>query len=183
MPCRLGHAVLAAFLAAGVAACGGTKKVEAPPSAPQRIRLTSPAFRDGGRLPRKFTCDGSRLSPPLAWSGVPTGSAELVLLVEDLDAPGGAFVHWTVFRIDPGTSHLAAGESPFGASGGKNSFGGEAYGAPCPPKGDKPHRYVFTLYALRARTGLRPGASPGDVRAAVAQGAVGQGRLTAIYAR
>ena len=175
--------MLIALLAAGLSACGGTKKTEAPPPAAQKIRLTSPAFREGARLPRKFTCDGARTSPPLAWSGVPNGAAELALLVEDQDAPGGIFVHWTLFRIDPATSHVAAGESPFGASEGKNSFGKEGYGPPCPPKGDKPHHYVFTLYALRARVGLGPGASPGDVRDSIAKAAIAQGRLIATYVR
>jgi Raf kinase inhibitor-like YbhB/YbcL family protein len=133
-------------------------------------------------LPKQITCDGAGTAPPLSWSHVPKGVAELALLVEDPDAPGGTFVHWTVYGVKPGTTRIEAGSAPPGAEG-KNSFGDTGYGPPCPPPGDSPHRYVFTLYALSQKSGLEPGASPKEVRAAVAKSALARGSLTGRYAR
>jgi Raf kinase inhibitor-like YbhB/YbcL family protein len=167
------------LLALAAAACGGGDKVEGPPpEAPDEIRLTSTAFDDGATIPERFTCDGDEVSPPLAWSGVPAEARSLALLVEDPDAPGGTFVHWTVFAIPPDTTGMEAGRVPAGAREGENSFGDSAYGGPCPPEGDEPHRYVFTLYALRSEPDLDAGASPEAVRDAVADAALARGQLT-----
>ena len=81
------------------------------------------------------------------------------------------------------TDHLAAGHVPAGAVQGRNSFGKTGYGPPCPPKGDRPHRYVFTLYALRAAPKLPPGAAPDEVRAPLVAEAAAKGVLTARYGR
>ena len=110
-------------------------------------------------------------SPALAWRGVPAGARELVLAVEDPDAPGGTFVHWTVFGIPPSARGLPAA----GVRQGENSGGGRGWTPPCPPRGDRPHRYVFGLYALRRPSGLRAGARPEAVRAALASGALARG--------
>jgi Raf kinase inhibitor-like YbhB/YbcL family protein len=178
------RAAVAVLLAGGLAACGGGAKVQhRSPPALHAIPVGSSAFRDGGTLPRRFTCDGSRTAPPLEWSGLPVGTAELALVVDDPDAPGGTFVHWTLFGIDSRANHLVSGKLPPGARQGTNGFGGQGYGAPCPPRGDRPHRYVFTLYALSRRAGLREGASTGEVRGAIAKAVIGQGRLTATYVR
>jgi Raf kinase inhibitor-like YbhB/YbcL family protein len=176
--------VLAPVLAVVMAACGGGETVEGPaPAAPDRIRLTSPAFEAEAVIPREFTCDGDEVSPPLAWTGVPTGARSLALLVEDPDAPGGTFVHWTVFAIAPETTGIQAGRVPRGAREGENSFGDSGYGGPCPPEGDEPHRYVFALYALRSDPGLDAGAAPEAVREAVAGAAIARGQLTGRYGR
>ena len=177
-------AASATLLLTALGGCGGGKKAEVrAPSAPPTIRLSSPAFRDGAALPREFTCGGARRSPPLEWSGVPRRAAELALVLEDPDAAGGNFTHWTVFGIAPSTSHIGAGALPPGARAGRNSFGTTGYGPPCPPRGDRPHRYVFTLYALSRPSGLTAGASPSEVTGAVGSAAIGQGRLTATYRR
>jgi Raf kinase inhibitor-like YbhB/YbcL family protein len=154
----------------------------AAPAQTASIRLQSPAFADRVWLPRRFTCDGTGTSPPLSWSSVPGGTRSLVLLLEDPDAPGGTFVHWAVYGIPGRTDRLAAGRVPSGAAEGRNSFGKTRYGPPCPPKGDRPHRYVFTLYALRAAPKLAPGAAVDEVRASVAVAAA-KGVLTARYGR
>jgi Raf kinase inhibitor-like YbhB/YbcL family protein len=174
-------AVVAAALAG---ACGGGDKVEGPPPpAPERIGLTSPAFGPGEAIPERFTCDGDELSPPLEWSGVPADARSLALLMEDPDAPGGTFVHWTLFAIAPDTAGVREGEPPAGAREGENSFGDRGYGGPCPPEGDEPHRYVFVLYALRTAPELDAGASPEDVRDAVAGAAIARGRLVGRFER
>jgi Raf kinase inhibitor-like YbhB/YbcL family protein len=180
---RLSAAVIAAATVA-LSACGGGDTVEGPPpAAPDRIRLTSPAFAENAPFPPRFTCDGDEVSPPLEWTGVPKQTRSLALLMEDPDAPDGTFVHWTVYGIAPSTAGLRQNEVPADAREGENSFGDEGYGGPCPPEGDEPHRYVFTIYALRSPPDLDAGASPAQVRAAVADKAIARGRLTARFGR
>jgi Raf kinase inhibitor-like YbhB/YbcL family protein len=111
--------------------------------------LTSDAFREGEWIPRRFTCDGEDLSPPLAWSGAPDGTESFALIVDDPDAPRGTFTHWLLFDIPMDTTHFAEGMQP--GDGGRtlpNDFGHVRYGGPCPPKGHGPHRYRFTMYAV-----------------------------------
>jgi Raf kinase inhibitor-like YbhB/YbcL family protein len=165
-----------------LSACGGGDKPAEPlPAAPATLKLSSPAFRDGGTIPDRFTCSGDGGSPPLAWSGVPDAAKELALLVEDPDAD--RFPHWTVLAIRPTADGVAAGRPPRGAVETENGFGDSGWGGPCPPKGDPPHRYVFTLYAVSAPLGLDAGASPDDVRRAVADHALARGVLTGRFGR
>jgi Raf kinase inhibitor-like YbhB/YbcL family protein len=129
------------------------------------FHLTSPAFHAGGPIPRAYTCDGGGTSLPLRWTGVPKAAKELVLVMRDPDAPGGPFTHWAVAGIAPSSTGFPAG----GVSGhvvlGRNSFGANAYGGPCPPKGSPAHHYVLTLSALASPSGLHPGFSPDQLRA------------------
>jgi len=113
--------------------------------------LTSSAFTNGGRIPRKYTCEGDDTSPPLSWSEVPSGARSLALIVDDPDAPDPAkpqrvYVHWVVYNIPSGATQTGEGASPSGAATGTNDFGKQAWGGPCPPIGR--HRYFFKLYAL-----------------------------------
>lgn len=147
------------------------------------IQLTSPAFAEGQTIPRPHTCDGEDRSPPLAWSGLPAGTEELALLVDDPDAPRGTFVHWVLWGLDPAASGLAEGEVPDGARRGRNGFGKQGYGGPCPPKGDEPHRYVFTLFAVSEPLTLEAGASAADLKRAVGDKLLAQGRLVGRYGR
>jgi Raf kinase inhibitor-like YbhB/YbcL family protein len=177
--------LLVALLAAG---CGGGHRQAAAPPAPRgaaTIALRSPAFADGARLPRAVSCQGAGRPPALRWRGVPAAARELALTVEDQDAPGGTFVHWTVFGLPPRVSGLpAGGRLPPGAGSGANGAGASGWTPPCPPPGDKPHRYVFTLYALRRASGLHAGASSGAVRTALAAaGVLARGRLVGTYSR
>jgi Raf kinase inhibitor-like YbhB/YbcL family protein len=103
--------------------------------------------------------------------------------VEDPDAPGGTYTHWTVFGIAPTVRRFDAGKPPPDSTQGENSFGDDRYGGPCPPKGDQAHHYVFSLYALRADLGLDAGAKPDDVRAAIKKQAVARGRLIGTFKR
>lgn len=114
--------------------------------------LTSEAFRDGDPIPRRYTCDGEDLSPPLAWSGAPDETGSYVLIMDDPDAPRGTFVHWMLYDIPFTKTGFEEGLPP--GQGGRvlvNDFGKAAYGGPCPPKGHGPHRYRFTLYALNTQ--------------------------------
>ena len=168
---------------AGLAGCGGKKAGEPAPHAPPGIELTSSAFQAGEPIPRTYTCSGDGTSPPLAWADVPDGTKSLALLVDDPDAPGGTFTHWAVYGIPPATRRFAPGKPPPGAQQGENSFGDARYGGPCPPKGDQAHRYVFTLYALRAPLNLEAGAKPDDVRAAITKQAIARGELIGTFKR
>lgn len=114
------------------------------------FQIESSALSEGDAVPIQFTCDGDNISPPLSWSGVPEGAMELRLSVTDPDAPRGTFTHWLVTGIDPSSSDVGQGMVPAGGTEERNSFGEAAYGGPCPPPGDDPHRYVFIIEALDA---------------------------------
>jgi Raf kinase inhibitor-like YbhB/YbcL family protein len=117
------------------------------------VELTSPAFADGDLIPAEYTCDGDDVSPPLEWTAPPARTIALALCVDDPDAGRYPFTHWLAWALPPSAGALAEGEA--GPSEGRNDFGAPGYRGPCPPPG-KPHRYVFTLYALDAEPGLGP---------------------------
>lgn len=126
------------------------------------MRLISSSFSDGGFIPKKYTCDGEDVSPPLSWDGVPVGAASLALICDDPDAPAGTWVHWVLFNMPPGTTSLPEAfpldrELPDGARQGMTDFKRVGYGGPCPPGGT--HRYYFKLYALDAMMALEAGAT------------------------
>jgi Raf kinase inhibitor-like YbhB/YbcL family protein len=122
------------------------------PSAPPKLGLTSSAFEEGQPIPRKFSCHGADVSPALAWQGVPSNAAALVLFVDDPD--GRDWVHWIVLDLPAKDGALAEGVDPRAdrPQQGKNDFGKVGYGGPCPPSGT--HHYRFTLYALAAPLGM-----------------------------
>jgi len=131
------------------------------------FELTTTAFKPGGEIPSRFTCAGADTSPDLSWSGAPSGTAALVLLVDDPDASN--FVHWVVYDMggsDSGALPLGVSASPDAPPQGRNDFGSVGWRGPCPPSGD--HHYRFRLFALGAPLGLT-GAPKGDqVRHALA---------------
>jgi hypothetical protein len=132
----LTRAALVVLLLIAVGACSSDKPTLTAPaqSVLELIHLTSTAFEEGGTIPAKYTCDGDDVSPPLQWTGVPSGTTELRIEVIDPDARG--FVHWRRAGISGSATSL-----PEGSAGWKG---------PCPPKGDHPHHYVFTLEARGA---------------------------------
>lgn len=141
-----------------------------PSAQPSGLDLTSPAFADGDPIPREHSCRGEDVSPPLAWTGVPAGTAALVLLVDDPD--GRDWVHWSVLDLPGADGELPRGVPPAAdpPQQGRNDFGRVGYGGPCPPSGT--HHYRFTLYALAAPLGL-PGHPDGaTVRAALRKATV-----------
>ena len=132
-----------------------------------KMKITSSAFQEGGNIPSKFSCDGADTSPPLQIADVPPEAKNLVLIVDDPDAPSGLFTHWVVWNISPHTDNIGEGSAPKGVQG-TSDFGKSGYGGPCPPSGT--HRYVFVVYALarplRLATGARAQAFAASVRAA-----------------
>jgi Raf kinase inhibitor-like YbhB/YbcL family protein len=126
------------------------------------LRLTSHAFQDGGEIPDKCSKRGGNISPALGWTGAPSRTRSLALIVDDPDAPSGSFVHWVVYGIRPKTAalHEDLTSAPAFANGtcqGRNGFGEIGYGGPQPPSGT--HRYFFHLYALDVPIDLPPGVS------------------------
>lgn len=171
-------------LTTGTLSCAGGQPVtreETAVDAPDVITVTSPAFREGGPIPPRFTCDGDGVSPPLAWHGVPADAEAVALVVDDPDAPRGTFVHWVVLDLPAGTKEVGADAVPSGAIQARNSAGRASYFGPCPPSGT--HHYRFTVYALSRPTGLRDGAELRKALRAVQAAATAQGRLVGTYAR
>jgi len=120
--------------------------------------LTSSSFENGAEVPRRHTCEGEDLSPPLTWSGTPEGTVGLALIVDDPDAPDPAapkmiWVHWVVYNLPAAAGSLSEGiafeDLPTGTGVGLNDWQRPEYGGPCPPIGR--HRYFFKLYALDTR--------------------------------
>lgn len=125
--------------------------------------LKSSAFQKGADIPRKYTCDGTDLSPPLTWESPPSGSKSFALIVDDPDAPVGTWVHWVLYDLPQETKELSEGVPasdtlPNGAKQGVNDFRKIGYGGPCPPPGPA-HRYFFKLYALDTQMNLKPRAT------------------------
>lgn len=149
----------------------------------ENIELRTPAFTDHAPIPARCSLDGHNLSPALEWRGVPDGAAELALICEDPDAPGGTFVHWVISGLDPSCASLAEGEVPAGAVEGVNDYGGTGYGGPQPPKGHGPHRYFFRLYAVREPLGMSPGATADDLRRAMEGKVLAEGAVVGTFER
>ena len=126
------------------------------------FRLESPDFADGATLPKAHVhsamgAGGDNVSPALRWSGAPAGTRSFALMVHDPDAPtGSGWWHWVVYNIPASATELPEGAGgpdgkglPAGAAQGRTDFGSAGFGGACPPKGDKPHRYIFTVHALK----------------------------------
>ena len=143
------------------------------------LALTSPAFHSGGAIPKRFTCDGAGVSPPLRWTAPRRQARSLALLVEDVSTPQ-VFKHWLAWGISARSRGLAAGARP--PRQGRNEFGRVGYGGPCPPSGEN-HRYVFRLYALRKPLRLRGGASPQQFRRALRGDVLRVAQLAGTYRR
>ena len=141
--------------------------------------LTSPAFANGHLVPTQFTCDGSDAPPPLTVSDVPDGARSFALIMDDPDAPRGAFTHWLVYDIPVGGHqlHATAGKSL------SNSFGRDGYGGPCPPPGHGVHHYNFTVYAVDVPSLKLSGNTRNDLEGALKQHTLAKAKLTGIYER
>ena len=145
------------------------------------MKITSPAFQEGGEIPAKFSRDGGNRNPALDISGTPSESKSLVLIVDDPDAPVGLFTHWLVWNIDPKTTEIAEHSVPNGAVQGTNDFPGAQYDGPQPPSGT--HRYYFRIFALDQTLNLRAGAKRKELDAAMKGHVIAQGELMGRYAK
>jgi Raf kinase inhibitor-like YbhB/YbcL family protein len=169
----------------------------ATPAFAAEFRLSSPTIKEQGKIGEEhvfngFGCKGGNISPELRWENAPKDTKSFAVTVYDPDAPtGSGWWHWLIFNIAPDTKSLArdAGK-PDGASAPKGSvqsltdFGQPGYGGPCPPPGDKPHRYIFTVYALKIdQLPLNKDSSGAMVGFYVNQNKLGKASLTALYGR
>ena len=140
------------------------------------MKITSPAFEHNQMIPRKYTCQGDDINPPLEISGIPQVAVSLVLINDDPDAPMGTWDHWIVWNIKP-TGVIAENTVP--GLQGKNSWKRNDYGGPCPPSGT--HRYFFKLYALDTNLDLAAGADKAQVMKAMEGHVLADTQLIGLY--
>lgn len=143
------------------------------------MTITSPVFTQNNFIPSKYTCDGENINPPLNITNIPEKAKSLVLIVDDPDAPGGTFIHWIVFNINPGIHTIEENSIPNKGKEGINSFHKINYGGPCPPSGI--HHYFFRLYALDTRLDLSEGANIEDVNQKIQNHILAQATLMGLY--
>ena len=144
------------------------------------FKITSTAFSEGKEIPKRFTCDGENVSPPLAWTGAPADAKAFALIVDDPDAPSGLFTHWIVFNLPASTHSLPEGVKP-AENQGTNDFRKVGYGGPCPPKGR--HRYFFHLYALKDELSGLKSPKRKEIDAALKGHVIGETVLMGTYQR
>ena len=193
-PTRAVHALVAAALA-GLA--GPAAAATATPAKTPGFTLASPDIAANSTIGathvfNNWGCTGGNVSPRLEWNGAPEDTQSFALTVYDPDAPtGSGFWHWVVVNI-PATAHAlppGAGTSdgkalPAGSLQVSTDFGAPGYGGPCPPVGDKPHRYIFTLYALKApKLDLPEHATAAVAGFMIHFNVIGQASFTATYGR
>ncbi|MCC6224119.1 MAG: YbhB/YbcL family Raf kinase inhibitor-like protein [Thermoleophilia bacterium] len=176
---------LALLATAAAAACGG--EGSAPVTGPPAEGFELSVEAGGGTIAARFTCDGEDVSPALSWRGVPGGTRELVIVVEDTDADG--FTHWLVFGLSPAVSSLPESvpdgsklEVPGPLRQGRNDFDEIGYGGPCPPGGET-HRYRFRLLAIDRELGLEPGSDRDALEHSIAGHVVAEASASASYGR
>jgi Raf kinase inhibitor-like YbhB/YbcL family protein len=145
------------------------------------IQITSSAFKEGDKIPRLYTCDDKNVSPPFAWTGVPSNTVSLAIIMDDPDAPAGTWVHWVLFNLKPNLTGLEQGNSGGGVEG-QNDFGRAGYGGPCPPSGSN-HRYFIKIYALDTVLDLKAGATKAQVESLMKGHILAQGQLMGKYGR
>ena len=140
------------------------------------MRLTSPAFQNNTPIPSKYTCQGDDINPPLTIEEVPEGTKTLALIIDDPDAPFMTWVHWVVFNIFS-TDKIAENSIP--GRQGRNDFGRNDYGGPCPPSGQ--HRYFHKIYALDTILDLKEGSSKKELEDAMQGHILGKAELLGLY--
>jgi Raf kinase inhibitor-like YbhB/YbcL family protein len=161
-----------------------------------KFTLKSTDVKPGGSLTEKqvfngFGCSGENVSPQLEWTDAPAGTKSFVLTVYDPDAPtGSGWWHWIVYNIPADAHELPSGAGgekgtlPAGAVQGKTDFGKAGFGGACPPPGDKPHRYIFTVYALKTdKLDVPPDATAALIGYMTKANSLGSATFTAKYGR
>jgi len=152
-----------------------------------QMTLTSTAFSAGSPIPVTFTGQGTDISPDLLWSGAPKTTVSYVLVCEDPDAPGGTWIHWTMWNVPASVTNLPAGVArnahlKDGSVQGITSSGGHGYEGPMPPKGP-PHHYYFRVYALDTQLTLGASATREQLGIAMTGHVLSQAELMGTYQR
>jgi Raf kinase inhibitor-like YbhB/YbcL family protein len=162
-----------------------------------KLTLSSPDIKHGALMQNEqvfngFGCSGQNRSPALVWKNPPKGTKSLALTVYDPDAPtGSGWWHWVVYNIPATVTSLPKGAGtpdgkflPPGSLQVHTDFGGPGYGGPCPPAGDKAHRYIFTIYALKVeKIDLPPNATAAMAGFFIRQNTIGKASITGYYGR
>lgn len=143
---------------------------------PAQLKLQSLAFSHGGHIPPLYTCEEKDINPPVEIKGMPEDTVTLAIIVEDPDAPNGTFYHWLMWNILP--THVINENTSPGICG-KNGFGDNKYGGPCPPDGE--HRYFFRIYALDTELDLPEGSSYQELVDAMEGHILASGELMGLY--
>jgi len=147
----------------------------------EKLRLSSPAFEDGGKIPKKYTCDGANINPSLTIENVPLNTKSLALVFDDVDAPRGTYVHWILWNLAPDVKEIKENSVPEGAVLGMNDFKKPNYGGPCPPR--RAHKYVFRIYALDTLLNLNPKGTKKDLEKVMEGHIISRTQLTGLYQR
>ena len=183
--------VLALFLSKGgeVSVEGKIPLVDIVKGTKTSITISSPGFNNLSYIPKRYTCDGEDISPPLKIYNIPKEAKSLVLILYDPDAPKGIFYHWIVYNIPPTVKEIDEGigirnkyEIPIGVQA-LNDFGYIGYGGPCPPPGHKAHRYVFLIIAIDKELNIPPEASIDQILNACKDHVIAYGTYVGLYGR
>ncbi len=154
---------------------------------PATIKVKSPAFNYGERIPDKYTCEGLDQSPPIMIENVPSNVKSLVLIVYDPDAPKGVFYHWILYNIPSNLTFLPENipKTPTTVYGsqGVNDFGKIGYNGPCPPPGHGTHRYYFLVIALDETINIEPGSELDEVLENIKNHVLAYGYTMGTYSR
>ena len=142
--------------------------------------LSSPAFKNNEKIPKKYACDGQSISPQLKFQNIPKNAKSLALILDDPDAPKGTFNHWVAWHISPKKTQIAEGEKGK-ITEGLNGVGQKGYFPPCPPSGT--HRYIFKLYALDSDVDISDKSKSKDLRAAILNHIIQTATLTGKYSK
>ncbi len=159
-----------------------------PPTAPKPLitnlltmQIASPEFKNNETIPGKFTCDGLNINPELKIYGIPDNTVSLAVILDDPDSVGGDWLHWAVWNIDPKTETISENSVPVGTNVGKNDFGENKYGGPCPGSGT--HRYFFHLYALDTVLNIPENSTKADLLKAMEGHLIAETELMGVYSR
>jgi Raf kinase inhibitor-like YbhB/YbcL family protein len=181
--CHDEHATTSAPSAAQTATAGASDPAS---SVARKLELSSSAFAPGAAMPKKYSCEGDNISPPLTWASAPPGTKSFALIVKDPDAPDPAapkrvVTHWLVYDLPGNVFNLDEGEKalPAGARQGKNEHGELGFMGPCPPIGR--HRYFFKLYALDRTLSDLDGPKVADLEQALRGHVLAAGELIGTY--
>jgi Raf kinase inhibitor-like YbhB/YbcL family protein len=186
----------AALSFAGIGLAGIASPVLGAAAADSPFRLQSSAVAPNSTLANDqvyngFGCSGKNISPPLKWNGAPGATKSFAVTVYDPDAPtGSGWWHWIVYNIPASVDELpqgaggSGGNLPAGAVQGRTDFATSGYGGPCPPAGNKPHHYIFTVYALKTdKIDVPAGSTAAMVSFMINANKLASASLTALYGR
>jgi Raf kinase inhibitor-like YbhB/YbcL family protein len=146
-------------------------------------------FHNGEYIPKKFTCDGEDVNPPIYIGNLSEKAKSLVIIVDDPDAPIGTFTHWIAWNIPPvgeipeAIPKREKVSEPIPIVQGRNDFGKIGYGGPCPPRGHGVHHYHFKVYALDTELDLKPGATRKELEKAMEGHIIQWGEIMGLYER